>query len=43
MDVLDNVTKSPDDVRAALDALRGESEKKERAVLTVGQLNAYVK
>ena len=43
MDVLDNVTKSPDDVRAALDALRADSEKKERAVLTVGQLNAYVK
>ena len=43
MDVLDNVTKSPEEVSAALEVLRADAEKKERAVLTVGQLNAYIK
>ncbi len=40
---MDKSTSTPGDVSAALEALRAVTEKKERAVLSVAQLNAYIK
>lgn len=43
MGILDQINSTPEAVSAALEAARSVTEKKERAVLTVAQLNAYIK